>query len=75
MGIPDDEAVRRFQRELGRKVLVVGPLPQPVAHIDMVLTPLGPDRLALADPRWGAELARKELAENPKAVEEFERSC
>ena len=35
----EPEVVERFERELGRTVLVVGPWPQPVGHIDMMMTP------------------------------------
>ncbi|HOW17427.1 MAG TPA: hypothetical protein PLC79_00190 [Phycisphaerae bacterium] len=73
--LSDPEVVERFERELGRPVLVVGPLPQPIAHIDMMLTPLGDRRLALADPAWGARVAEKEVAQAPDRVEAFERRC
>lgn len=75
LGLSEPEVVERFEHELGRPVLVVGPLPQPIAHIDMMLTPLGNKRLALADPAWGADVAEKELAEAPARVEAFERQC
>ena len=41
----------------------------------MMLTPLGEGRLLLADPRAGAELVRRELADSPERVAEFERGC
>jgi hypothetical protein len=75
LGESDEDVVRRFERELGRPVLVVGPLPQPVGHIDMILTPLGAGRLALADPGRGAGIAERELADAPARVEAFERGC
>ncbi|MFH1732214.1 MAG: hypothetical protein ABIF82_11280 [Planctomycetota bacterium] len=75
LDVSDEEVVRKFQRELGRPVLVIGPMPQPVGHIDMILTALDSGRLALADPAWGARLARKELEEHPEAVAAFERAC
>jgi len=75
LGISQADVVRRFQRRFGRRILVVGPFPQPVGHIDMILTPLDSGRLALADAGWGAELARRQLEESPKAVEDFERWC
>ena len=64
---------RRFERELGRPVIVVGPVPQPIAHLDMFLTPLGERRVALADPAWGARLAEQQLNERPEAVAQFEQ--
>ena len=75
LGLSEPEVVERFEHELGQPVLVVGPVPQPVAHIDMMLTPLGNRRLALADPKWGADVAERELAEAPERVEAFERHC
>lgn len=75
LGLPEVEVVRRFQEELGRRVLVVGPWPQPVAHIDMVLTPLGDGRLALADAAAGAGVAEQALETDPESVSAFERAC
>ncbi|HUG36880.1 MAG TPA: hypothetical protein VML54_08010 [Candidatus Limnocylindrales bacterium] len=69
------EVVLRFEEELGRRVLVVGPFPQPVAHLDMILTPLGEGRLALADPAAGARIGERALAEDPSSVAAFERLC
>lgn len=46
LDVAEPEVVLRFEEELGRRVLVVGPVPQPVAHIDMMLTPLGGGRAA-----------------------------
>jgi len=69
------EMVREFERELGRRVLVVGPVPQPIGHVDMMLTPLGGRGLLLADPDWGARLAEEELLHRPEVVEAFERKC
>ena len=73
--ISDAEVVRRFEQELGTEVLVLGPLPQPVGHIDMAVTPLSADRLAVADPGEGARLAREQLDEHPDQVTVFERFC
>ena len=69
------EIVRQFERELGRPVLVVGPVPQPIGHVDMMLTPLGDQRLMLADPGRGATLAEQELTDSPNRVAAFEASC
>jgi hypothetical protein len=71
--VAETEAVVRFEEELGRPVLVVGPFPQPVAHIDMVVTPLGGRRIALADPAAGARIATAALQEAPGSVADFER--
>ena len=74
-GLPEAEIVTRFQDELGRRVLVVGPLPQPVSHIDMVLTPIGERGLALADPAAGARIVRQAIEEDPGTVAAFEQAC
>ncbi len=71
--VPETEIARRFERLLGKPVIVVGPLPQPIGHIDMMLTPLGDKRLLLADPAWGARLAQQDLTDNPAAVTAFEQ--
>lgn len=73
--VPDAEVVLRFEEELGRRVLVVGPLPQPIAHIDMAITPLGDGRIAVADAAAGAAIAERALKENPASVAAFERWC
>ena len=72
LGLAEAEIARRFERELGRRVIVVGPAPQPIGHIDMMLTPLGGGRLALADPGAGARLAEQELSSAPGSVAAFE---
>lgn len=71
--LAEAEIAARFQAELGKPVIVVGPVPQPVGHIDMMLTPLGERRLMLADPAWGATLAQRALERQPDTVVEFER--
>ena len=71
--VSEAEIVLRFEEELGRSVLVMGPVPQPVGHIDMMITPLGNGRIALADPAAGARLAERALEEDPASVETFER--
>ncbi len=71
--LDETEVVRRFQQELGKPVIVVGPAPQPIGHVDMMLTPLGGQRLLLADPGWGARLAQEDLEQDPAAVLAFER--
>ncbi len=72
LGINEVEVVLRFQAQLGKPVLVIGPLPQPIAHIDMIITPLGDGRVAVADAGEGARIAEKELENNPETVRKFE---
>lgn len=73
--ISEIEVVLRFQKELGRDVLVIGPAPQPIGHIDMMLTPLGNGRIAVADSAAGAEVLRRLESEAPQDIAEFEQYC
>ncbi|MDP6545449.1 MAG: hypothetical protein QGH60_15800 [Phycisphaerae bacterium] len=72
---PEAWVLKEFEAELGKRVLVIGPVPQPIGHIDMMLTPLGGKKILLADPAWGARLAEQELNQSPDSVEAFEKSC
>ena len=67
--------VKRFSKLFGRPVTVVGQSSQPVGHIDLLVTPLGDKRVAVADSRAGARLAADAIGENPELVYEFECSC
>jgi len=69
------DVATQFQKELGRPVLVVGPYPQPIAHIDMMITPLGGGRILLADSNAGARIAENAMRNDPESVEAFERYC
>lgn len=73
--ISELEVAVQFEQELGRRVVVIGPVPQPVAHIDMVLTPIGSGEVVLADPAEGARIVAAALAADPASVAEFERNC
>lgn len=73
--LDEAEVLRRFETQLGRPVLVIGPSPQPVGHLDMMLTPIGGRRLVLADPAAGADLARQQLDDDPDSVAAFEQHC
>jgi len=75
LGQPEHEVVEEFERQFGRTLYVVDRVPQVVAHIDLILTPLGGRVVALADSRWGARLAEQALAEDPGGVAAFERYC
>ena len=75
LNMHEAEVVLAFQEELGRKAFVIGPVPQPVGHIDMILTPLGEGRVALADAKLGIALAEKQVSQDPEEVEKFERYC
>ena len=72
---PERAIAEQFRELLGKPVIVIGPAPQPVGHIDMMLTPLGEHRLMLADPGWGARIAAQAIADDPAAVTAFESSA
>ncbi len=72
---PQNKIVRSFQKQFGRPVAVIGPVPQPIAHIDMMLAPIDDNRIMLADTKWGADIAQQELENNPAGVHEFEDFC
>ena len=75
LDVAESEVVLRFEEELGRPVLVVGPFPQPIAHIDMMLTPLGGRRIAVADASAGARIAEHAMKHDPRSVTAFETWC
>jgi len=75
LNISEAEVVNRFQDELGRQVLVIGPYPQPIAHIDMMMTPLGGGRMLVGDSFAGARIATDALRNDPQSVTAFERWC
>jgi hypothetical protein len=67
--------VDRFAVEFGRPVVVVGEQKQTIGHIDMVFTPLGDNKVAVADSRLGASIVKESLASAPLQIERFERRC
>lgn len=71
----DVAVVKKFEQELNRKVLVVGPFPQPIGHIDMMITPIGDRKVIVADSGLGARLAQEALDREPNAVKDFEKYC
>jgi len=75
LNVSETAIAARFQKELGRPVLVIGPYPQPIAHIDMMMTPLGGGRILVADSLAGARVAEDALQNDPRSVSDFERWC
>lgn len=73
LDVAEQEVVLRFEEQLGRPVVVVGPVPQPIPHIDMMLTPLGSRTVLVADAGAGARIAERALQDEPEAVAAFER--
>ena len=70
----EDQIVALFEQELGRRILVIGPTPQPIGHIDMMLTPLGNGRVALADAGIGATVVEQAINADGGAVRDFEQA-
>jgi hypothetical protein len=73
LGLEPAEVVHRFEGLLGAPVVVLGPSPQPIAHIDLAITPLGGGRVIVADARWGAQLASAALHDTPEIAAQFEQ--
>ncbi len=69
------EVTQRFAKLFGRRVVVVGESRQSVRHIDLIVTPLSHQRIAVADSRAGAGLAAEAIRQEPALVREFERQC
>jgi len=65
----------RFSKLFGRRVVVVGESSQSIGHIDLIVTPLSQNRIAVADSRAGARLAAAAIDRDPNAVQQFERQC
>ena len=65
----------RFSKLFGRRVVVVGESSQGVGHIDLIVTPLSENRIAVADSRAGARLAAAAIDQDPGGVQQFERQC
>lgn len=55
----------RFSELFGRRVVVVGESSQGVGHIDLIVTPLSENRIAVADSRAGARLAAAAINQDP----------
>jgi len=72
LGLEPEEVALQFEGLLGAPVVVLGPSPQPISHIDLAMTPLGEGRVIVADARWGAALASAVLEDAPEIAVEFE---
>jgi hypothetical protein len=70
-----DAIEARFEKLLGRPVIVVGDKGQEIPHIDLIITPLGGKRVAVADSRLGATIAQQALEDSPEDVLRFEETC
>jgi len=72
---PEANVEVALARELGAPVIVLGSSPQKIPHIDLILAPIGPRQVVLADSSWGARIAAEALRRDPVAVTKFEEKC
>jgi hypothetical protein len=70
-----EEIESRFATLFGRRVVTIGNETQDIGHIDLIVTPLSNNRIAVADSRRGAEIANQSLIESPARITRFERNC
>ena len=70
-----EEMEKRFSELFGRPVVTIGNKTQDIGHIDLIVTPLSNNRIAVADSRQGAEVANRILTQSPDRITRFERNC
>lgn len=70
-----EKVIRDFEKQLGLDVVVVGQGVQSVGHIDLIVTPIGGNRVVVADTFWGAELMMTAIHEHPSQLTKFESQC
>ena len=70
-----EEIQKRFAKLFGRRVVTIGNETQDIGHIDLIVTPLSNNRIAVADSRLGAEIANRTLTQSPDRITRFERNC
>lgn len=70
-----EKVIRDFEKQLGLDVVVVGQGVQSVGHIDLIVTPIGGNRVVVADSFWGAELMMTAIHEHPAQITKFESQC
>ena len=70
-----EEIEKRFSQLFGRKIVTIGHKTQDIGHIDLIITPLSNNRIAVADSRLGAGIAEQTLTQSPNRITRFERNC
>jgi hypothetical protein len=65
----------RFEKLFGRPVVVIGESMQEISHIDLIITPLPGNHIAIADSRLGAGIMQQALLNQPAAIRSFEQEC
>jgi hypothetical protein len=70
-----EEIEERFSKLFGRKVVTIGNKNQKIGHIDLIVTPLADNQIAVADSRQGAKVVSQTLTQSPDRITRFERNC
>lgn len=70
-----EEIEERFSQLFGRTVVAIGNKTQEIGHIDLIVTPLADNQIAVADSRQGAKVASRTLTQSPDRIARFERNC
>lgn len=65
----------RFEKTFGRPLIVVGKEQPSIAHIDLIVTPLGRGVIAVADSRPAASLVSQIRTTSPEEIQTFEQHC
>ena len=75
LGANEGQIISRFEKLLGASVHIVGTTPQPIGHIDLIVTPLGAKVISVADSNLGAEIVQKVLDQSPREILRFIEEC
>ena len=75
LGASEGQIIRRFEKLLGVSVEIVGTTPQPIGHIDLIVTPLGEEVISVADLNLGAEIIQEVLDQSPREILRFIEEC
>jgi hypothetical protein len=70
-----EEIEVRFSKLFGRTVVAIGNKTQEIGHIDLIVTPLADNQIAVADSRQGAKIASQTITQSPDRITRFERNC
>lgn len=70
-----EEVILDFEKQLGLPIAVVGRGVQSVGHIDLIVTPIGGNRVVVADSCWGAELMMTAIDQHSNQLTKFESQC
>ena len=63
-----EEIEERFSSLFRRTVVAIGNKTQEIGHIDLIVTPLADNQIAVADIRQGAKVAIRTLTQSPDRI-------